>query len=200
MALHTSTCATRTFANFPRQDKNGQAADCSARDGCSHCRLCKCHDAAEESSCLLSHLICPCRPSLLASTWRDLGENQWIGAVDSSTRPPSGRKQASPLQLIHAFASGSSSPTAARTTMFKQFAATLAFAVLVLDPASALLAAPSTQLLRAVAAGRQLEAESASTSTDGTLSNPLYEANTKIKGCHWYDYFTPWSCCGTNSC
>lgn len=86
--------------------------------------------------------------------------------------------------------------------MFKQLAVTFALAVLVLDSSSAHLAddaSPSTQLLRSTDGGRVLEVES-STSTDGTLFNSLYEANTSIKGCHWYNYFMPWSCCGTNSC
>ncbi|KAL3667064.1 hypothetical protein V7S43_008006 [Phytophthora oleae] len=84
--------------------------------------------------------------------------------------------------------------------MLKQLATTLMLTlmfVLVLDPASAHAASPSFQLLRA-ADGRQLEAESASSSTNAT--NPLYESNTKIKGCKTIQYFFFWSCCGWNSC
>ncbi|KAH7484760.1 hypothetical protein PRIC1_004075 [Phytophthora ramorum] len=85
--------------------------------------------------------------------------------------------------------------------MSKLFAAALLIAVLALDPTSAHLHAgdDSPQLLRATNGDRLLAADS-STSTDGSLASLLYESNTSIKGCHWYDYFLPWSCCGTNQC
>ncbi|KAE8880400.1 hypothetical protein PF005_g24504 [Phytophthora fragariae] len=84
--------------------------------------------------------------------------------------------------------------------MSKLLAITLMLAVvLALDPVSAHQDAASP-LLRVVDGGRVLEEESSSASTNSTLTNPLYEANTSIKGCHWYDYFLPWSCCGANSC
>ncbi|OWZ20876.1 hypothetical protein PHMEG_0004659 [Phytophthora megakarya] len=86
--------------------------------------------------------------------------------------------------------------------MFKQLIVTFALVLLVLDPATCNAhligdASPS-QILRTTDGGRLLEAESAS--TDDSLSNPLFEANTKIKGCKWWSYFLPWSCCGANSC
>ncbi|KAG3004660.1 hypothetical protein PC120_g18428 [Phytophthora cactorum] len=79
------------------------------------------------------------------------------------------------------------------------FAVALALAVVILDPVNANLAdkaTPSSQILRTTDGDRLLEAESASADD----FSALYEANTKIKGCHWYDYFLPWSCCGANSC
>ncbi|GMF13343.1 unnamed protein product [Phytophthora lilii] len=82
------------------------------------------------------------------------------------------------------------------STMSKLFIAALLVATVVVDPASA---EASSTLLRAVPNGRAL-AEVSSASTDDLLTDSLYEANTKIKGCHWYDYFTPWSCCGANNC
>ena len=83
--------------------------------------------------------------------------------------------------------------------MFKQFAASLALVVLVHDSTQAHNISPSMQLLRVSDDRRVLEMASP-TSTDNVLANPLYEANVSIKGCRWYDYFLPWSCCGANNC
>ncbi|KAE8967844.1 hypothetical protein PR001_g27777 [Phytophthora rubi] len=61
-------------------------------------------------------------------------------------------------------------------------------AFVVLGPVSAHQDAASS-LLRAVDGGRMLEEESSSGSTNGTVTNPLYEK------CHWYSYLNPLSCC-----
>ncbi|RMX63729.1 hypothetical protein DD238_007383 [Peronospora effusa] len=83
--------------------------------------------------------------------------------------------------------------------MFKQVAASLVLVVLGLDPTKAQDIAPSTQHFRVTDSGRKLEATPSSL-PHGALANPLYEANVSIPGCKWYEYFYPWSCCGTNSC
>ncbi|KAE8979546.1 hypothetical protein PR003_g24919 [Phytophthora rubi] len=76
--------------------------------------------------------------------------------------------------------------------MSKLLATTLMLAVVVvLDPVNAHQDVASP-LLRAVDGGRVLEEESSSGSTNGTVTNPLYEK------CHWYSYFDPWSCCANN--
>jgi hypothetical protein len=80
--------------------------------------------------------------------------------------------------------------------MSRLLVATLVLAALVLDPASAHAAAEDASL-RIADDGRLLLQEA---SASGSLDNPLYEARTNIKGCKWYQYFLPWSCCGANSC
>ncbi|KAE8971897.1 hypothetical protein PR003_g30461 [Phytophthora rubi] len=78
--------------------------------------------------------------------------------------------------------------------MCKLLATTVMLAAfVVLDPVSAHQDAASS-LLRAVDGGRILEEESSSGSTSGTITNPLYEK------CHWYSYFSPWSCCANANC
>ncbi|CEG42448.1 RxLR-like protein [Plasmopara halstedii] len=83
--------------------------------------------------------------------------------------------------------------------ILKYLAITLAFSALPFDATNGQdsdEASSLSNLLRATDNDIVFTAESAS--MDDT--NPLFEANTRIKGCKWWQYFVPWSCCGANSC